>query len=95
VRLHPELEAYRDRLMDRCASWPEMEPHELLEDLQRSLRQVDLLEKALVDLRSRIEKAGGDNLQRLLHRASVQEQTRDLVKAYVEVLKQHLSTISS
>ena len=93
MRILPELEAYRDRLVERCAAWPETAAEMLLSDLHRTLEQADLLDKGIRVLRDQIDADPSANAERLRHRMAVQEQMRDLTRAYAEVLKRHIEGI--
>jgi hypothetical protein len=93
VRLHPELEAYRDRLMERAAAWPDTPEADLVRDLQQCEAQIALLEKGVEALRGRLKEAPGE--ETLAHRASIQDQMRELTAAYAEVLRRHLQTRTS
>ena len=57
MRILPELEAYRDRLIERAAGWPETPDDELLRDLNQCLEQMSLLEKGIAALKRQLEKA--------------------------------------
>ena len=95
MNLHPELEAYRDRLVERCAAWPDAAQDELWRDLEQCRDQTALLEKGIADLKRRLADASREESERLIHRISVQEQMRDLTAAYAEVLKRHLDKLAS
>ena len=88
MKLHLELEAYRDRLMERAAAWPETPEADLVRDLQQCVAQIALLEKGVAALRARVAEAPGD--EALAHRASIQDQMREMTAAYAEVLRRHL-----
>ena len=59
MKLHPELEAYRDRLMERAAAWPDTPETDLRRDLAQCEAQAALLEKGIEALRARMGVAGG------------------------------------
>ena len=56
MRILPELEAYRDRLIERATGWPEAPDDELLRDLNQCLEQMSLLEKGIAALKRQLEK---------------------------------------
>ena len=91
MRIHPELESYRDRLMERAAAWPETSEAELARDLAQCEAQVALLEKGVEALRARAAGAAPGDAEALAHRISVQDQMRELTAAYAEVLRRHLA----
>ena len=103
MRLHPELEAYRDRLMERAAAWPGTAEADLVRDLQQCEAQIALLEKGVEALRTRLKDApdseagaatsetmAPEAAEAIAHRASIQDQMRELTAAYAEVLRRHL-----
>lgn len=94
LKLLPELEAYRDRLVERCSAWAETPPADLLRDLTRCRDQAALLEKGIAELGARLGPASGAAAAKILHRLAVQEQMRDLTTAYAEVLKRHLDRLA-
>ena len=64
MRLFPELEAYRDRLVERAATWPDTPERDLLADLKRCRDQVALLERGIAELNSRLPEAARSRLRR-------------------------------
>jgi hypothetical protein len=91
VRIHAELESYRDRLMERAAAWPETSEADLVRDLSQCDAQVALLEKGIETLRARADAAPPGEAEALARRLSIQDQMRELTAAYAEVLRRHLS----
>lgn len=91
MRLHAELEAYRDRLMERTAAWPETSEPDLTRDLQQCEAQMALLDKGVESLRARQKDVPPDQADALAHRLSIQEQMRELTGAYAHVLRNHLA----
>lgn len=96
MRILPELESYRDRLMDRASSWAEVSRDDLTRDLKRCLEQVSLLENGVERLRERLDARTDEDSAREMHsrRLSVQEQMRDLTAAYAEALRRHLDGLA-
>ena len=90
MRILPELESYRDRLTARASAWSETPDIDLDRDLAQCGAQVGLLDKAVTDLRSRLESSSGPDAERISHRLAIQEQTRDLTAAYAEALRRTL-----
>lgn len=95
MRIHAELESYRDRLMERAAAWPETPEAELARDLAQCEAQVALLEKGIESLRARGAGAPPGEAEGLARRISIQDQMRELTAAYAEVLRRHLQERSS
>jgi hypothetical protein len=54
LRILPELEAYRDRLLTKAALWPDQSSEELGLELERCRDQLALLTKAVADLKARV-----------------------------------------
>jgi len=102
LKILPELEAYRDRLMTKAAAWPDQAIADLRRELDQCVQQVALLGKAVSDLRERAAEwpghaAGAGSAaapdapaERIAHRVAVQEQTRDITSAYAEALRRHI-----
>ena len=93
MRLHPELETYRDRLVERAGAWPDTPEVDLRRDLAQCEAQTALLEKGIDALRARLESGPATESEVLAHRVSVQEQMRDLTAAYAEVLRRHVEKL--
>ena len=90
MKILPELEVYRDRLMTRAATWVETSEADLLQELDRCLAQVALLEKAVSGLRRELDEVSPEAAGRIERRLSIQDQTRELTAAYAVVLRRHL-----
>jgi hypothetical protein len=96
VRIHAELESYRDRLMERAAAWPETPETNLARELAQCEAQVALLERGVEALRARVAEApAGPQAEALERRLSIQDQMRELTAAYAEVLRRHLASRAS
>jgi len=98
LRILTELEAYRDRLMDRAAAFPQTSESELARDLAQCEAQVALLEKGVEALRIRLAEnppQDADGTEALQHRLAIQDQMRELTAAYAEVLRRHLAQRTS
>jgi hypothetical protein len=91
LKLYAELEAYRDRLMERAAAWPETPETDLTRDLLQCEAQAALLEKAVEALRERLVVAPPADADALARRIAIQDQMRELTAAYAEVLRRHLA----
>jgi hypothetical protein len=92
LRILPELEAYRDRLMTKAAAWPDLSTEDLRAELEQCLSQTALLDRSVDELRTRASdrSANDDAEASTAHRLAVQEQLRDINAAYVEALRRYL-----
>ena len=95
MKILPELESYRDRLVAKAAGWVQMRGEELQRDLDQSREQVGLLEKSVADLKRRLAVATPMEVERLTRRLSVQRQLLELTSAYAQVLGTHMSRRAS
>ena len=95
MKILPELESYRDRLVSKAAAWVEMEGSELQRDLDQSREQVGLLEKSVADLERKLAVATPMETDRLTKRLSVPHQLLELTAAYAQVLGTHMSRRAS
>jgi len=90
ARILPELEAYRDRLEERCRAWDETGDGALEADLTQCREQIRLLQRRLAELEKNLglmPESAAEEQGRVRKRIAVLEQTRDLTGAYAHVLE--------